>query len=136
MEETMPWLNLLFKDSTGAALAGKAFELIVEGRDPVIGTTDAQGRLRLEVAAGARKATLFFRYRRFDMELDALPAVTEVAGAQERLNLLNYFTGPVDGDLGPRTRSALKSFQRAHALDETGECDEATLQSLKAAFGA
>jgi hypothetical protein len=132
----MPWLNLLFKDSTGAALAGKAFKLIVEGRDPVVGTTDEQGRLRQEVAAGARKATLFFRHRRFELELDALPAVAEVAGAQERLNLLNYFTGPVDGDLGPRTRNALKSFQREHALDETGECDEATLRSLKEAFGA
>jgi hypothetical protein len=136
MEETMPWLNLLFKDSTGVALADKAFKLVVESRDPVVGTTDKNGRLRCEVAAGTRRATLFFRYRRFELELDALPEVAEVAGVQERLNLLNYFTGRVDGDLGPRTRNALKSFQREHALDETGECDEATLRSLKEAFGA
>lgn len=132
----MPWLNLLFKDSTGAALAGRPFRLVVEGRDPVVGTTDAEGRLRYEVAAGTRKATLFFRYRRFELELDALPEVEQVAGVQERLNLLNYFSGRVDGELSSRTRNALKSFQRDHALDETGECDEATLRSLKKTFGA
>ena len=132
----MPWLNLLFKDSTGAALADKPFKLVIEGRDPIVGTTDEKGRLCCEVTAGTEKAILFFRYRRFELELDTLPELAEVAGVQERLNLLNYFTGHVDGDLGPRTRNALKSFQREHKLDETGECDEATLRSLKQAFGA
>ena len=132
----MPWLNLLFKDSTGAALADKPFKLVIEGRDPIVGTTDEKGRLCCEVTAGTEKAILFFRYRRFELELDTLPELAEVAGVQERLNLLNYFTGHVDGDLGPRTRNALKSFQREHKLDETGECDEATLRSLKEAFGA
>jgi Putative peptidoglycan binding domain len=136
MEEKMPWLNLLFKDSTGAALADKPFKLVIEGRHPIVGTTDEKGRLSCEVAAGTEKATLFFRYRRFELELDALPEVTEVAGVQERLNLLNYFTGRVDGDLGPRTRNALKSFQRENALEETGEVDKATVHSLKKAFGA
>jgi hypothetical protein len=136
MEEAMPWLILLFKDSTGAALADRPFKVIFEDRDPLIGTTDEKGRLRCEVPAGTRKATLFFRHRRFELEFDTLPEVAEVAGAQERLNLLNYFSGRVDGDLGPRTRNALKSFQREHALAETGECDEATLRYLKKAFGA
>jgi hypothetical protein len=132
----MPWLNLLFKDSTGVALTDRPFKLVVEGQDPVVGTTDEKGRLRCEVSAGTQKATLFFRHRRFELELDTLPQVAEVAGVQERLNLLNYFAGRVDGDLGPRTRNALKSFQRKHALAETGEADEATLRSLKEAFGA
>jgi hypothetical protein len=136
MEETMPWLNLLFKDSTGAALADKPFKLVIEGLDPIVSTTDEKGRLRCEVTAGTEKATLFFCYRRFELELEALPEIEEVAGVQERLNLLNYFTGRVDGDLGPRTRNALKSFQREHALEETGECDKATLRSLKKTFGA
>ena len=132
----MPWLNLLFKDSTGAVLADKPFKLVVEGRKPVLGTTDEKGRLCCEVAAGIQKATLFFRHRRFELELDTLPDIEEVAGVQERLNLLNYFSGRVDGDLGPRTRNALKSFQRKHALNETGDCDETTLRSLKETFGA
>ena len=97
----MPWLNLLFKDSTGAALADKPFKLVIEGRDPIVGTTDEKGRLCCEVTAGTEKAILFFRYRRFELELDTLPELAEVAGVQERLNLLNYFTGHVDGDLGP-----------------------------------
>lgn len=131
----MPWLNLLFKDSMDRPLANRTFRLVFEGREPVDGLTDEKGRLLWDVPAGVEKATLFFLHRRFDLELDALPDVNEVAGVQERLNLLNYFAGRVDGDLGPRTRNALKSFQKKHKLDETGELDEATLRSLKEAFG-
>ena len=132
----MLWLNLLFKDSTGAPLAHRPFKLVLGGRDPVEGQTDGEGRLRWPVPAGVEKAILFFIYRRFELELDALPDVQEVTGLQERLNLLNYFAGRVDGELGPRTRNALASFQRGHGLEETGERDESTLRSLKEAFGA
>jgi Putative peptidoglycan binding domain len=131
----MPWLNLLFKDSMDRPMANRPFRLIFEDRDPVSGLTDEKGRLLWEVPASAGKATLFFLHRRFDLELDALPDVKEVAGAQERLNLLNYFAGRVDGDLGARTRNALKSFQKKRGLDETGDLDEATSRSLKDAFG-
>jgi len=132
----MLWLNLLFKDSTGAPLAHRPFKLVLGGRDPVEGQTDGEGRLRWPVPAGVEKAILFFIYRRFELEFDALPDVQEVTGLQERLNLLNYFAGRVDGELGPRTRNALASFQRGHGLEETGERDESTLRSLKEAFGA
>lgn len=132
----MGWLNLLFRDSTGDPLAHRPFTLVLGGGNPVEGHTDGEGRLRWEVPAGVEKATLFFIYRRFELELDTLPDVREVEGLQERLNLLNYFAGPVDGDLGPRTRNALKSFQQAHRLTETGEPDDATLRSLEEAFGA
>lgn len=131
----MPWLNLLFKDSMDRPLANRPFRLVLEEREPVDGFTDEKGRLLWEVPAGVEKATLFFLLRRFDLELDALPDVNEVTGVQERLNLLNYFAGRVDGDLGPRTQNALKSFQKKHKLDETGKLDEATLRSLKEAFG-
>jgi hypothetical protein len=136
MEEQMRWLNLLFKDSTGAPLAHRPFQLVLGEGAPVAGRTDQKGRLRWKVPAGVAKASLFFLYRHFELELDALPDVQKVTGVQERLNLLNYFAGRVDGDLGPRTRNALRSFQRERGLEETGECDEATLQSLQEVFGA
>ena len=131
----MRWLNLLFKDSTGVPLAHRPFKLVFGGRDAVEGHTDEKGRLRWPVPEGVEKVSLFFVYRRFALELDALPDVQEVKGLQERLNLLNYFAGPVDGDFGPRTRNALGSFQRSRGLEETGERDESTLRSLKEAFG-
>jgi type VI secretion system secreted protein VgrG len=131
----MPWLNLLFKDSMDQPLANKPFRLVIEKQEPVDGLTDEKGRLLWEVPKGVEKATLFFLFRRFDLELDALPDVNEVVGVQERLNLLNYFTGRVDGNLGPRTQNALKSFQKKHKLNENGKLDEATLRSLKEAFG-
>ena len=131
----MSWLNLLFKDSMDEPLSKKPFRLVFEGQDPVDGLTDESGRLSLEVPEGAEKATLFFLHRRFDLELDTLPDVQDVAGVQERLNLLNFFAGRVDGDLGVLTRSALKSFQKKNNLEETGELDETTIRSLKEAFG-
>lgn len=53
--------------------------------------------------------------------------ITEV---QERLHLLGYYRGDVDGKKGPLTASALKRFQRNHNLDVTGEPDLGTLRSL------
>ena len=79
----MRWLNLLFKDSTGAPLANRPFTLVLGGRDPVEGQTDGEGRLIWEVPEGVEKAVLFFVYRRFELELDVLPDVQEVAGVQE-----------------------------------------------------
>lgn len=131
----MPWLNLLFKDSTGRPLKQRPYELNFGTNDMIRDQTDEQGRLLQEVPEGIKKASLSILHRQFFLELDALPDVTEVAGVQERLNLLNFFSGRVDGDLGPVTQNALQSFQRSQALPETGECDATTLNSLKEICG-
>lgn len=49
---------------------------------------------------------------------------------QARLIELGYLDGAADGAFGPKSVSALKKFQRAHGLEETGEGDEATLAAL------
>ena len=50
--------------------------------------------------------------------------------AQERLTALGFPTGPIDGMLGPRTRTALQQFQRANQLPVTGEVDDATWRAF------
>lgn len=50
--------------------------------------------------------------------------------AQERLNALGYNVGTPDGDIGPRSMRALRSFQKDNGIPETGRLDTATQGAL------
>ena len=60
------------------------------------------------------------------------PALTtsERVTVQHQLNLLGFYRSNADGDFGPGTRKAIKSFQRANKLDATGYLTGATLALL------
>jgi hypothetical protein len=49
---------------------------------------------------------------------------------QRRLREDGFYTGPIDGALGPGTRSALSQYQAKHGLPRTGSLDDATLRAL------
>jgi Putative peptidoglycan binding domain/AAA domain len=49
---------------------------------------------------------------------------------QTQLKAAGFDSGPVDGILGPKTRTGLRQLQKAHGLAETGELDAATLKVL------
>jgi hypothetical protein len=55
-----------------------------------------------------------------------------VGEAQTLLSELDYFPGPIDGILGPRTLRALRDFQRANGLPLTQGIDSKTLHLLRA----
>lgn len=50
---------------------------------------------------------------------------------QEMLTALGYKPGPIDGKPGPRTREALKQFQKDAGLPATGLLDAETTQRLR-----
>jgi peptidoglycan hydrolase-like protein with peptidoglycan-binding domain len=50
--------------------------------------------------------------------------------AQIQLRALGFDPGGVDGDFGPQTEAALRAYQHAHRLPETGRLDEVTARSL------
>ena len=50
--------------------------------------------------------------------------------AQAGLSQLGYELGPTDGQVGPRTREAIKKFQRDHGLAATGDITDALLVKL------
>ncbi|WP_428687873.1 peptidoglycan-binding protein [Roseibium sp.] len=50
--------------------------------------------------------------------------------AQDKLNYLGFDTGTPDGQMGPRTRSAIRAFQRSLGLPETGEVDKRLIDEL------
>jgi len=54
----------------------------------------------------------------------------DVATAQQRLKDDGYYSGTVDGVLGPNTLAALRSYQRDHRLSVTGRLDSPTVRSL------
>lgn len=50
--------------------------------------------------------------------------------AQEVLSTRGYDAGPADGRIGPQTVAAIRDFQAANDLPETGRLDDATLAAL------
>lgn len=58
---------------------------------------------------------------------------TSVKTLQEKLKALGYLTGTADGKYGAGTETAVKNFQKAFNLTETGTADPETLSAVYAA---
>jgi peptidoglycan hydrolase-like protein with peptidoglycan-binding domain len=60
------------------------------------------------------------------------PAATPetIKAVQQALRGKGYEPGPIDGVMGPKTEAALRAFQSAEGLKETGRLDFATLAEL------
>jgi mannosyl-glycoprotein endo-beta-N-acetylglucosaminidase len=50
--------------------------------------------------------------------------------AQRQLKALGFNPGTMDGTFGPQTEAALRAYQQAYRLPQTGRPDEVTLRSL------
>ena len=55
---------------------------------------------------------------------------SQVSQIQQALNEKGYNVGAVDGQMGPKTKSALKQFQQAQGLQASGKVDQQTLAAL------
>ena len=53
-----------------------------------------------------------------------------VRSFQQSLNDKGYNAGPTDGQWGPATEDAVRKFQRASGLPETGQLERSTLDAL------
>ena len=83
------------------------------------------GLISSPVLAGAHAGRRVHRHYRASTH-------AQVRQAQLHLRAAGYYPGPVDGHLGPRTRAALRAYQRAHGLPSTGTLDGATSHALLA----
>jgi peptidoglycan hydrolase-like protein with peptidoglycan-binding domain len=67
----------------------------------------------------------------------ALPPVetpkATIEQAQRLLARLGYPVGPADGIVGPKTRAAVKAFQRKEGLAESGKVSDELLSQLRRA---
>ncbi|MFA5041445.1 MAG: peptidoglycan-binding domain-containing protein [Bdellovibrionales bacterium] len=56
-----------------------------------------------------------------------------IRSAQEHLKHLGYYTGKIDGVMGPATKSAIRNFQREHGLKADGILGPKTIRALEEA---
>ena len=54
----------------------------------------------------------------------------DVKSVQEALKGKGHNPGPIDGVMGPQTQQALKEFQRAQNIQQTGQLDSSTASAL------
>ena len=54
-----------------------------------------------------------------------------VRSIQERLAARGYYRGPLDGSLGPKTRAAIETYQRAQRYETTGRPSRAMYEELE-----
>ena len=54
----------------------------------------------------------------------------QIRAVQQRLKGVGIDPGPSDGNLGPQTQEALRQYQRAQGLPQTGQLDEMTKERL------
>ena len=60
--------------------------------------------------------------------------VYEPDGTQQVLASLGFYTGPIDGIAGPRTKAAIKAAQKAYGMNATGKSDDQLTERLQAEF--
>jgi hypothetical protein len=134
--EDRPRHDQALVDSAGVPAAGAAFRVEWDDGTAAQGTTGRDGRLLAPMPRGVCTGTLHVLSRTFRVEVAGLPPPDTATGVQLRLNALNYFCGAIDAIHGPRTQAALRAFQRAASLPETGVADAATVHALEKAYGA
>ena len=125
-------------DETGAPYANTEYELSIDGEDLGKHTTDASGKIggtSHPIEPDAKEAILKFDRNPGDpftwtIKLGHLDPVTEDRGVQARLNNLGFGAGAIDGDVGEKTKAAVRSFQEAEGLKATGKVCKTTRQKL------
>jgi peptidoglycan hydrolase-like protein with peptidoglycan-binding domain len=117
---------------------------IVEGlAKPIEGTTDGDGVAKFSVPIHVRAVDLVLRGEhhntRYLVRIGHMDPIEERSGQRARLAHLGYLRAPhaeVDTDEDPRLEHALRTFQRAQGLPESGAADSATLSALADAHGS
>lgn len=83
------------------------------------------------VAAAAQELLATEDFFFYDGTLERGDSGDEVLRLQRRLYTLYYVTkGILDGDYGAKTEAAIREFQAANRLEETGVADEATQRAM------
>lgn len=100
----------VYDEATAAAVSALQRDLGLPETGQYDEATDAALRERLGAASGT--------------------LTTSIAGVQQQLAALGYYTGPIDGQWSAATIDAVRAFQRDLGVPETGVIDAATLQAI------
>src|ERR1043166_1001995 len=125
------WIRIAVNDAAGAALAGKKYELSVDGVT-TNGEISKDGVIERAVAVTAASGTLTVTIddktkQTWDLCLGYMDPLDEDSGVVARLRNLGF-------DYGDDTAAAVSAFQARTGLDVTGTIDDALRTKLKAYY--
>jgi len=130
-------LILIIKNADGEPFSYEDYKLKIdgEGDDWIEGTTDGEGRLEQNIALDSEEGELHIAGHVWPISVAHLDPITTVSGVQARLNNLGFNAGPVDGKNGPKTKAAVKRFQKSRDITVDGIVGPQTRKHLKDAYG-
>ncbi len=105
------------------------------------GRTDGEGKIEVPIPPGAKRGRLTMepgtqRELVYVLRLGHLDPVTSVSGVADRLNNLGYHDGSRPTEMTPGLREAMRAFQKANNLQQSGEADQATRDKLSELHGS
>lgn len=110
------------------------YTLVVDG-NTTSGSTDGAGRIEEWISPGAKEVRLILDSgEEYPFDLGHIDPIDTVTGLQGRLHNLR-FLDEITGEMDEATKSALRAFQKANGLRQTGEPDRDTQSKLIAWYG-
>ena len=127
-------LNVRF-EFDGQPRAKVPFTLDIDGTVSQ-GTTDGAGWVRASLQPNAQAAKITLKPKNSDPEeyvlkLGHLDPIDTISGQKARLKNLGFFTGEISPENSAEYVQALKAFQRANGMKETGVADASINDKLK-----
>jgi hypothetical protein len=97
------------------------------------GKTDGEGIIEQFISPHAKSGKILLRGGKevIGLNLDALDPIDLPSGVQQRLNNLGFPCGGEMGEIGEKTKEALRNFQANYELNASGEPDDATKNKLR-----
>jgi len=134
------WVRMIVKDADGVVLAGKKYQLTIEGK-VTLGTIPSGGILEQQVPVDAKsgRLTVYLSEKPndveiWDLQLGYMDPLDAISGVQSRLTNLGFDCCDDDGDptgeLDDRTVAAIKAFQARIGIDQTGAIDDTLKEKL------
>lgn len=94
-------------------------------------TSDADGWLKVPIPPNATAVRIKLpTSQEFELTLGNLDPVDQISGVQGRLHSLGYYEGPIDGQMTPATKGALKTFKAARGIPVSSAIDDQTKDAL------
>ncbi|WP_437547270.1 peptidoglycan-binding protein [Sorangium sp. So ce367] len=134
-------VRLVLRRVDGTAFANKPFRVQGAGMPPLDGTTGGDGLALFCVPVQVREVDLSLDdgSLRCRVRVGHMDPADEPSGIAKRLSHLGYLARVDLGEAEPAARAlgeALKAFQRAKGLPETGSVDDATRDALVQVHGS
>jgi len=116
----------------GRPRKGLPYTLTIDGKI-ISGETDDEGWIECNIPPDAQSGRLILDHgsEQYSLQLGHLDPVEETTGIQQRLRNLGFYSGEINGRMGPETQASLAKFQRSQGLEATGRIDEQTRGRLK-----